>query len=141
MPAAVVKGNIAYIGWSIFEDYANKGELVDRELVLKAIDCLLGDERTVRTTLPDRGVVTVTRQGDRHVVHLLFAHTTVRGKKTEVIEDAVPVTNVPVSLRLPEAPQKVYLAPEETPIPFEWDGTRVTFTTPQVLLHQMVVCE
>ena len=140
-PAAVVKGNIAYIGWNIFEDYANKGELVDRELVLKAVDCLLGDERTVRTTLPDRGVVTVTRQGSRHVVHLLFAHTTVRGKKTEVIEDAVPVINVPVSLRLPEAPRKVYLAPEETPIPFEWDGARVTFTVPQVLLHQMVVCE
>lgn len=140
-PAAVVKGNIAYIGWNIFEDYANKGELVDRELVLKAVDCLLGDERTVRTTLPDRGVVTVTRQGSRHVVHLLFAHTTVRGKKTEVIEDAVPVMNVPVSLRLPEAPRKVYLAPEETPIPFEWDGARVTFTVPQVLLHQMVVCE
>lgn len=49
--------------------------------------------------------------------------------------------NVPVSLRLPEAPRKVYLAPEETPIPFEWDGKRVTFTVPQVLLHQMVVCE
>ena len=141
LPAAVRKGNVAYIGWDVFEDYATKGELVVKELVLHAIDLLLGDERMLKTNLPDRGVATVTEQNGRHIVHLLFAHTTVRGKGVEVIEDALPVRDVSVSVRLDEAPARVFLAPEGTELPFTWDGARASFTVPQVLLHQMVVAD
>lgn len=140
-PAAVVNGSVAYIGWNIFEDYATTGELVVKELALHAIDLLLSDARTIKTNLPDRGVTTVTRQGDRTIVHLLFAHTSLRGKNIEVIEDAVPVCNVNVSVRLEKAPAKVYLAPEGDEIPFTWDGERAHFTVPQVTLHQMIAAE
>ena len=141
MPAAVKKGNVAYIGWNVFEDYAVKGEMVCKELVLKAIDMLLGDERTVCTDLPDRGVVTVTRQAERKIVHLLFAHTTVRGKGIEVIEDAVPLHNVKVAVKADRAPAKVYLAPEGDELPFEYAGGRVKFTVPEFALHQMIAIE
>ena len=140
-PAAVKKGNVAYIGWKLFEDYATKGELVCKELALKAIDMLLGDDCTVYTDLPDRGVVTVTKQPERTMVHLLFAHTTVRGNGIEVIEDAVPLHDVKACLKLDKAPAKVYLAPEGDEIPFEWDGKRVSFTVPRVTLHQIVAVE
>ena len=141
LPAAVKKGNVAYIGWSIFEDYATKGELIVKELALKAVELLLGDARTVRTSLPDRGVITVTRQANREVVHLLFAHTTVRGKGVEVIEDAVPLRDVRMALRRASKPSKVFLAPQGEAIDFEWDGERVRFTVPEVTLHQMVAVE
>ena len=140
-PAAVKKGSIAYIGWNVFEDYATKGELVCKELALHAIDLLLGDSRTIVTDLPDRGVATVTKQADRTIVHLLFAHTTVRGKGIEVIEDAVPLHDVKVAVRLDKAPSTVYLAPEGDAIPFEWDGARAVFTVPKVVLHQMIAIE
>jgi len=140
-PAAVMKGNVAYIGWNVFEDYATKGELVCKELALYAINSLLGDERAVITDLPDRGVTTVTKQDGRTIVHLLFAHTTVRGKGIEVIEDAVPLHDVKVAVKLDKAPEKVYLAPEGTEIPFGWDGKRAVFTVPKVVLHQMAVVE
>ncbi len=140
-PAAVRKGNIAYIGWNLFMDYAVKGELAVKELALHAIDRLLGDERTVKTSLPDRGVITVARQENRSIVHLLFAHTSVRGKGIEVIEDAVPLRDVEVSLKLDAAPSRVYLAPQGEEIPFECEGQRVRFTVPEVLLHQMVAVE
>ena len=140
-PAAVQKGNVAYIGWNIFEDYAVKGELAAKELVLYAIDRLLGEERTVTTSLPDRGIITVARQADRHVVHLLFAHTTVRGKGIEVIEDAVELRDIRVSLRLETPPTRVSLVPNETALPFEWRDHRVTFTVPSLMLHQMICIE
>ena len=140
-PAAVIKGRVAYIGWKVFADYTTKGELVAKETVLYALDQLLGGERTVRAGLPDRGIVTVTRQEQRHVVHLLFAHTTVRGSGIEVIEDAVPLYRVPVSVKLPQAPKKVYLAPTGEELAFHWKDGRAEFTVPEVLLHQMVVCE
>ena len=140
-PACVKKGNVAYIGWNVFEDYATMGAMVCKELVLHAIDLLLGDERTVKAALPDRGVVTVTEQGERNIVHLLFAHTTVRGRKVEVIEDAVPLYGVEVSLKLEREPKRVYLAPEGTDIHFEMQDGRVKFVVPKVVLHQMVVVE
>ena len=141
-PAAVINGNVAYIGWEVFRDYAVKGELHVKEMVLYAIDRLLpANERRVNVKLPDRGVVTATSQGSRDVVHLLFAHTTVRGKGIEVIEDAVPLYNVPVSLRRDTKPEKVYLAPQNKEIPFEYADGRVSFTVDSFTLHQMIAVE
>ena len=102
---------------------------------------LLGDERAVKVSLPDRGVVTVTRQQERSIVHLLFAHTTVRGRGVEVIEDATPLYDVEVSLKLDKAPERVYLAPEGAELKFVWENGRARFTVPKVVLHQMVVAE
>ena len=141
-PAAVVSGNIAYIGWNVFEDYATIGELHMKELVLAAIDRLLPEsERRATAKLPDRGIVTATAQEGRDIVHLLFAYTTVRGKKTEVIEDAVPLYGVEASLRTDRKPAKVYLAPQGEEIGFDYADGRVKFTVPEVLLHQMVCVE
>ena len=140
-PACVVKGSVAYIGWKIFEDYATKGELAAKELVLRALEMLLGEERSVKAGLPDRGIVTVARQEGRTVVHLLFAHTSVRGKGIEVIEDALPLYDVPVEVKTPAVPKKVYLAPSLEEVPFTYENGRARFTVPKVVLHQMVVCE
>ena len=141
LPAAVLHGNVAYIGWNIFEDYAVKGELIARELVLYAVERLLGDNRTLRTSLPDRGVATVTRQENREIVHLLFASTSVRGKGIEVIEDAVPLRDVQVSLKTDALPKRICLAPQGDALPFEWKDGRAEFIVPEVTLHQMIAVE
>ena len=140
-PAAVLNGNIAYISWNVFEDYATKGELSTKELTLYAIDRLLNKDASVRTTLPDRGVITLTKKGDTRVVHLLFAYTTNRGKGIEVIEDAVPLYNTEVTVKTDKKPARVYLAPEGEDIPFEWDGAYVKFNVPKFVLHQMIAIE
>ncbi len=141
-PAAVKNGNIAYIGWKVFEDYATYGELVVKELVLHALNALLPEcERRATATLPDRGVMTATHQEGRDIVHLLFAHTSLRGKNIEVIEDAVPLNDVKVTLKRDAAPAKVYLAPQMQELPFEYECGHVKVTVPQMALHQMVVAE
>ena len=137
-PAAVLTANTGYIAWRVFEDYAVKGELHARELVAVMLERLLGDERRVRAALPDRGVVTVTSQPGRDIVHLLFAHTTVRGKGIEIIEDAVALTGVKVSLKTDRPPVSVKAVPQDELIPFEMAGGRVNFSVPEVVLHQMV---
>jgi hypothetical protein len=63
-PAAVFTGKTAYIGWNVFEDYAKKGSLCLKELVLNAVEMLVGDTKTVKTeNLPDRGIVTLRKKG------------------------------------------------------------------------------
>jgi hypothetical protein len=94
--------------------------------------------------MPDKGVVTMMRQEEdnRHIIHLAFAHTTNRGKNTEVIEDIVPLYDINVKVKVPQKPAKAFLQPQnmEIPLTFNNDGS-VSFVVPKVYCHQMVVLE
>ena len=98
---AVIKENISYIGWDIFSSYAEHAHICFKELFTEIINRMLDNEFTVKVDLPDRAVVTYTRQETekRNILHLLFAHTTVRGKSTEIIEDTVPLYNVKCAVK------------------------------------------
>lgn len=139
-PAAIIKGGVAYIGWDIFTAYAQHGHLCFKELFTHVIGRMLGDEVTVFADVPDRAVVTYTRQEKqkRSILHLLFAHTTVRGQKTEVIEDTVPLYNVKCSVKCNSAPGEVSLVPSGQKLDFSFDNGRAEFTVPEVNIHQMV---
>lgn len=140
-PAAVIKGNVAYIGWDIFTAYARHGHLCFKELFSYIAKKMLCDDTTVFADIPDKAVVTYTRQENekRNILHLLFAHTTVRGEKTEVIEDTVPLFNVSCSVKCPSKPSKITLEPSGQELSFCFNNSRAEFTVPKVDIHQMVV--
>lgn len=139
-PTAVIKGNIAYIGWDIFAGYGKYGDLHQKELADHVIGLLLGDGQSLRASMPDRGVATLMQQGDRKIVHLLFAHTTNRGENTEVIEDIVPLYNINVSVKC-DKPSKVTLVPQMQEIDFNYADGEVSFVVPEVNVHQMICIE
>ncbi|MDD6275711.1 MAG: alpha-L-fucosidase [Clostridia bacterium] len=137
-PAAVIKNNIAYIGWDIFGVYGKSGDLHIKELVNYVLTRLMSGESSVTVKgLPDRGVVSLTKHGNRSVVHLLFAHTSIRGENIEVIEDIVPIYDIEVKVKA-DKPSRVYLAPEMTDIDFTYENGEVSFTVPKVYIHQMI---
>ncbi|MBQ8762657.1 MAG: beta-galactosidase trimerization domain-containing protein [Clostridia bacterium] len=142
-PAVAIKGNAAYIGWDIFTAYARHGHLCFKELFTYVLKKMMGDELTVTANVPDRAVVTYTRQEKekRNILHLLYAHTTIRGEKTEVIEDIVPLNNVECSVKCASKPSKVLLVPTETELEFEFNNGIAKFTVPEVNIHQMVAVE
>ncbi|MBO5857911.1 MAG: beta-galactosidase trimerization domain-containing protein [Clostridia bacterium] len=140
---AVINNNIAYIGWDIFSAYALHGHLCFKELFKAIIEKMLGAEKTISVNIPDKAVVTLTRQEkeNRSMLHLLYAHTTVRGKGTEVIEDTVPLYNVNCSVKYNKKPSKVVMQPQNEEIKFEYVNGEVKFTVPKVDIHAMVVIE
>ena len=131
-----------YIAWNVFEEYATKASLVLKETVLFALNRLLPD-RTLTTSLPAQGIVTVQSQEreQRWVNHLLYASPVRRGSGIEVIEDLIPVYHVDVTLRVPRQVRSVYLAPSMEELPFEQNGVTVHYTVPKVECHQMVVLQ
>ncbi len=135
--------NTLYCSWKIFSDYAEKGSLHLKETIFYLIDYLLGEEKTLTIALPDRGIVTLQKQPEdrRLVVHLLFAYTSLRGKGIEVIEDQVPLYQIPLEIKLMEKPKSVYLAPEKQRLDYQYQEGRLTCTIPQLFIHQMVVVE
>ena len=142
-PAVVIKGNIAYIGWDIFTAYAKHGHLCFKEIFTYVLDKLMDDDFTINVKIPDKAVVTYTRQEEekRNILHLLFAHTTVRGENTEVIEDTVPLYNVECSVKKENKPSKVILQPQGKEISFNYENGNVKFVVPEVDIHQLTVIE
>ncbi len=142
-PAVAIKGNVAYIGWDIFTAYARYGHLCFKELFTYVAEKMLGDDVTVTAEIPDKAVVTYTRQEkkNRGILHLLFAHTTVRGENTEVIEDTVPLYNVKCSVKCKSKPSRVALAPSGIELDFIYNKGRAEFIVPKVDIHQMVVVD
>ncbi len=140
-PGAVVSENIGYIGWNVFAEYAQVGSLHLKELVTLMVEKLLGSEKTLRITgLPDRGVATLLEQTgkNRMLLHCLYAHTTVRGKNTEIIEDCVPLHNIAAKLQLDRSPVSVQLVPQNQAIDYTYKSNELVFTIPTVNIHQMV---
>ncbi|MDF2923807.1 MAG: hypothetical protein K0R57_2721 [Paenibacillaceae bacterium] len=140
-PGMVESANGIYLAWNVFSEYADNGHLILKEAVLYALGRLL-PAPVLETDLSAQGIVTLQHQQaeGRYVNHLLFA-TPVKKGKVEVIEDIVPLYNVTVSLRLPSPVKRVYLAPQQTELPFTEADGQVTYTLPYLENHQMVVLE
>ena len=69
--------------------------------------------------------------------HVTYASPISRGR-AEVIEDIVPVYNVPVTIRLDRAPVSLRLVPDLDPLPFTYEGGYLKFVIPCVNCHQAV---
>jgi hypothetical protein len=138
--AAVLQDRLAYIAYPIFTAFANHGNYPCRLLVRNVLDLLL-PEPILRVDGPTGLEATVMRQPKRTIVHLLSYAPERRAPGLDIVEDIIPLYNLPLSLKLDRAPQQVYLAPERAAVPFEYLNGRVNLRVPEVRGHAMVVFE
>ena len=130
-----------YIAWNIFADYAQSGELHLKQMAIFALDRLLDTAKTLKTNLPAQGIVTLMKQSDRLICHLLYASPVKRGNGIEVIEDIVPIYNVELAIKTDRKINKVYLAPQKEDIDFTYDNGYISVKLDKIECHQMVVFE
>ncbi len=144
-PAVLLKGQIGYIAWEIFSEYAENGALHLRTTVTDLIDRLLGTDKTLSASLPSMGVLSLMEQpyagGTRLINHLLYAIPKVRGRGIEIIEDLPTVLDTRVSIRCKRTPLRVYLAPTGEDIDFVYQGGAVHYTVDKFTCAQLVVIE
>lgn len=130
-----------YIAWNIFADYAQSGKLHLKQMVIFALDRLLDSAKTLKTNLPAQGIVTLMKQSDRLICHLLYASPVKRGNGIEVIEDIVPIYNVELAIKTDKKINKVYLAPQKEDIDFTYENGYISVKLDKIECHQMVVFE
>ena len=142
-PAMTLGPDGIYIAFKLFGEYATNGALISREIIKHAIDVLLGEDKTITTNLPAQGIVTLMDQAKEHryVNHLLYAAPVKRGRKTEIIEDLVPIYETEVSINMYSRPKRVYLAPQMKDLPFDYTDGILTYTVDKFTCHQMVVID
>lgn len=139
-PAVTWHGNVAYVYGALFQAYQKEGDTIYRRSVGNMLDLLL-PKRLLTTDAPPSAEVTVTRQNDRHVVHVVNYQPNRRGGHVEVIDEVVPMRGVTVGLRLPQKPSAVYMAPDRTPLTVDYYEGVARVTVPEVREHGMVVFE
>ncbi len=137
--AAVVRvGNAIYFSSPIFTQYYHLAPQWCRTLFLNALEMLL-PEPVVRHGGPSTLEVTYNGQTarGRRVLYLLH-YIPIRRSKIDIIEDVIPIYNIPLSIRADKTIHSVRLAPSGQAIDFQSVEGRVNFTVPVVNGHQMI---
>ena len=133
----------AYVAFP-FREYAMVGQIFAKRMMEAVINACIGKGKSAEVTMPSGAAMTLMDQEaeKRLVLHLVYAPTNTRGeKKLEIIEDIVPLYQIPVELRTDKKIQRAYLAPTGEEIAFAVTEEGVRFTVPKVDLHAMVVLD
>lgn len=128
-----------YIGWNVFEDYAQKGSIILKKMVVFALDKLL-KEKSVITNLPAQGVVTATRKDKTVIIHHLYAAPVLRGENVQIIEDLPYIYNTRTSVKAENA-VRVYKVPQNVDIDFTAENGYVSFEIDKFECHQMIAID
>ena len=145
-PTVTYGKNGAYIAVDIFTEYAKCGSYIAKETVVKVLDAILGEDKTLTTTLPAQGVISLNEQVDnnRLVLHSLYATPIKRGsgeRSVEVIEDLIPLYDIDFSIKTNKPIKSIKLVPQNQTIPFEVKDGKVSFTVPKIYCSQITVLE
>lgn len=142
-PGAVVGKEGGYIAWDVFTSYAEIGSYILKDVVMNTVDAILGEEKTLKTSLASFGVVTLNDQtaNNRLVLHSLYATPVTRGKNVQIIEDLVPVYNTSFEIKTDKAIKSVKLVPQNKEIAFNQNDGRVSFDIEEFTCSQIVVLE
>jgi hypothetical protein len=140
-PGALQQGRVLYLAHALGELYHVHGARLHRDFFLNALR-RLHRRPVLSTKLPSEGRANLLHQPQhqRYVVHLLFTPPLVRGR-CQVLEDFVPLCDVPVRLRVPETIRRAWLAPSKKSLRLQRRAGAVVLVVPTVKMHQIVVCE
>ena len=137
--AAIVRvGNAIYFSSPIFTQYYHLAPQWCRTLFLNALEMLL-PEPVVRHEGPRTLELAYNEQTARKrtVLHLLH-YIPIRRSKIDIIEDVIPIYNVPISVRADKTIQTVKLAPSGDAIDFDIADGRINFIVAEIRGHQMI---
>lgn len=140
--AAIQKGRVITLAIPMFRAYANHANLSYRHLIARCIERLMPAPLT-KVDGPKHVEVTLTRQTkpNRTIAHVLSFVPHRRAVGMDIVEDAWPLTDLPLSVKLAKKPSRVTQQPEGIDVPFEYaDGyaqVRVSTKTG----HAMIVFE
>ncbi len=139
-PAAVRNGNVIYVSNPLFTDYINYGVRVYRDIIANCIEMLL-ERPLLRTNLPSSAEVTLRRQEDRMVMHILHYIAERKSRKFDIVDTKLPLYHSEVRIRVEKVPERVYAAPGGQELDFVIEDGYVVATVPEIYGHAMIVVE
>lgn len=142
-PGAWAKGGIVYLANPVGAMYHKEAARLHRDLFLNALRLVYPrQQQALAATLPSGARVSLVHQPEkrRYVAHLLYGPPMPRGR-CQLIEDLVPLCDVPVRLRVPEKVKQATLPLERKKLSLRRTAGAVEVTVPKVQCHAVVVFE
>ncbi|WP_026574257.1 alpha-amylase family protein [Bacillus sp. UNC438CL73TsuS30] len=136
-PGVVKKGQSIYFMHPIFSQYSENAPRWCKQLFLNALELLL-PEPLIQHDGPSTLHVTINKQEDRGIIHLLHYIPERRSQQIEVIEDVIPLYNIKLSVHLPNTIAVIQSVPEGVSLDFVEKNGRIEFTLPKLNGHQMI---
>lgn len=139
--AVVRNGRVITFALPILGVYGRHAVPVHRRLLGNCIDLLLPEPLLRAAGAPSLLETTVVRAGSRTVVHLLCFARERRAEGLDIVEDAIPLVDQRLAVKLPAAPRSAALQPHGVALPVTYRGG---YAHVQVTLrdgHGMVVFE
>jgi hypothetical protein len=137
-PVALRCGGVIYIARPLFTEYAETSRRAHREVLGNALRLLLPAPRVGAHNLPTTAIVTVRRQNQDLIVHLLHYVHQRRGRQLDIVEDVLPLHDVELSVRAERRPADARLVPEDTPVAWEWRDGYARLRVPRLSGYQIV---
>lgn len=150
-----LNGNILYLAHPVFSIYRGLGAVAYKQYAVKAIDMLLGEDKSLTVNLPSTARISLMDQTkeNRSILHLLYANTINRGgamqlsggnleskaRSVEVIEELLPLRDIEVTLKSAKPVKKVTLEPQGQELDFTQNGDEISLKIDEFSCHQMVV--
>ena len=137
--AIVRRENVIYFSSPLFRQYYHNAPQWCRTLFLNALAMLL-PQPIVRHEGPSTLEIMINEQAAqaRLVLHLLHYIPIRRSRQIDIIEDVIPLYDVPVSVRADRAIASVKLAPGGDALDFRRADGRIEFVVPVVNGHRMI---
>jgi len=135
--------DLVYLAHPVGYLYTKEGARLHREYFLNALRLLYPvGKQTVATVLPSGGRLSLVHQPDqrRYCAHLLYGPPTQRGR-CQIIEDLVPLYEIPVTLRVPEKIRRVRLPLHKKTLRAATKAGAVRVVVPTLQCHEVVVFE
>lgn len=140
-PAITKLGGVIYISGPIFGAYEKHGNLTFRAVVGQCLKLLL-PEQILQTDAPASSEVSLMRQGNTDIVHIVNYHPGRRASgHTEVLEEPIPLHNVNIHLQRTFKTNRVKLARANTALDFQTRDGMVSVVVPRIGTHEMIIFE
>jgi hypothetical protein len=137
--AVVQKGNVITISYPIFSAYGKHASISYRKIIGNCIRRLL-PEPLIRDNGPAHLETSVIKKARQTIVHLISFYPQ-RKTELEIVENPFPIVDMKLSVKIAKKPKRVFSAPKETDIPFEYKNGRCEIKITFLDGHKMIVFE
>jgi hypothetical protein len=142
IPALTICGKVAHFSHRIFSGYSQQAPVELRQLFGNVLEKFLPDPLLRAENMPSFARAFVTEQPGRRMIHILSYVPEMRGEKTQMIEEPIELHNIKIAVRIDgRTPEKVYMAPGRTSLPFKLIDGYVNVTIPVSKGYSLVVLE
>ena len=136
-PAMVKKGRVIYYAHPLCAMYDTEGSELYRHVIHCAIRLLYTPRYEVQLPSAGRTRLTWQEREKRYIFHASYVSPIQRGR-VAVVEDIVPISDMPVSIRMAEPIRSVTMVPQGEALPFIQEKGVLRFTIPRVDCYQAV---